>query len=444
MESNLDMNGNSILNVGNILPVDTSSLASVVVSAAVAPTLTSTTLPNFLTAIGAVPKATVDAKGDLLVGTAADTVARKAVGTKGQLFVPDSTQSDGWVFKTAGTNGYALVADSTQSDGLIWTPYASAADNAVIGGDFSVNPWQRGTSFSTPASPSYLADRWYWLNAAAGPGTINALKTADAPTVAQAGKLITHCLEWGVAATDVAMAATDFYGIIQPIEGYRIRPLAQQSLVLQFWHKHTATGTYCVAVKNPTDRSYVLEYTQAVSGAWEMFTAVIPASPNAGTWDYTTNVGIYLTFTVAAGSNFQTTAGSWNAGSFTCTSNQINGMGATNNFKIAGVDLRPGNVVQPVLSRDFGTELALCQRYYTTTTFGTTRYGAPRVADAVTEGRYLYENFPVTMRAAPTVAITGDAVSSQTVSTAGVTWVWASIASGTAVGISAYTADKEL
>jgi hypothetical protein len=44
----------------------------------------------------------IDAKGDLIVGTAADTPARKAVGT----------------------NGMALVADSSQSDGLLWAALA--------------------------------------------------------------------------------------------------------------------------------------------------------------------------------------------------------------------------------------------------------------------------------------------------------------------------------
>lgn len=37
----------------------------------------------------------IDAKGDLLVGTANDTVARRAVGTNGQLLIADSTQATG-------------------------------------------------------------------------------------------------------------------------------------------------------------------------------------------------------------------------------------------------------------------------------------------------------------------------------------------------------------
>ena len=50
----------------------------------------------------------VDAKGDLLVGTASDTIGRLAVGT----------------------NGYVLTADSTQTSGIKWS--APAATGATM------------------------------------------------------------------------------------------------------------------------------------------------------------------------------------------------------------------------------------------------------------------------------------------------------------------------
>lgn len=49
----------------------------------------------------AILKTIVDAKGDLIIGTAADTVARQAVGGDGSLFTPDSTQTSGWKFSTS-------------------------------------------------------------------------------------------------------------------------------------------------------------------------------------------------------------------------------------------------------------------------------------------------------------------------------------------------------
>jgi hypothetical protein len=58
-----------------------------------------------------IPQSIVDAKGDLIVGTAADTVGRLAVGT----------------------NGYYLSADSSAGTGLAWAAVdTSAIDNNYI------------------------------------------------------------------------------------------------------------------------------------------------------------------------------------------------------------------------------------------------------------------------------------------------------------------------
>jgi hypothetical protein len=63
------------------------------------------------TADVAIPKTVVDAKGDLLVGTAADTAGRLAIGT----------------------NDYVLIADSSQALGVKWgqLPAAGIANSAV-------------------------------------------------------------------------------------------------------------------------------------------------------------------------------------------------------------------------------------------------------------------------------------------------------------------------
>ena len=67
----------------------------------------------------AIQNAIVDAKGDLISATAADTPARLAVGN----------------------NGETLVADSSQSTGLRWgNNYGfTAGKNKIINGDFRIN-----------------------------------------------------------------------------------------------------------------------------------------------------------------------------------------------------------------------------------------------------------------------------------------------------------------
>lgn len=113
----------------------------------------------------------IDAKGDLLAGTAADTVARLAVGTNDYILTADSTASTGIKWAVApsgsgipativdakgdiiaataadtvarlavGTNDQVLTADSTASTGVKWatsaasisTPWALVPDTGIV------------------------------------------------------------------------------------------------------------------------------------------------------------------------------------------------------------------------------------------------------------------------------------------------------------------------
>jgi hypothetical protein len=71
------------------------------------------------TATEAVPKSTVTAKGDLVVGTASATVARLAVGSNGATLVADSTQSSGvkWAPGGSGIKAHASTGLKTTQFG---------------------------------------------------------------------------------------------------------------------------------------------------------------------------------------------------------------------------------------------------------------------------------------------------------------------------------------
>jgi hypothetical protein len=89
----------------------------------------------------------IDAKGDLVVGTGADTFSRLAV---------------------ASTAGYLLSVDSGETTGLKWAAPASSGvnKNYLINGGFAIA--QRGTSFTSTGSANnddaYTLDRWYILS----------------------------------------------------------------------------------------------------------------------------------------------------------------------------------------------------------------------------------------------------------------------------------------
>lgn len=63
------------------------------------------------TDLSVIPKTLVDAKGDVLVGTAADTVARKAVGNNYDPLIGDSATSDGLRWDAARGSDLAVARD---------------------------------------------------------------------------------------------------------------------------------------------------------------------------------------------------------------------------------------------------------------------------------------------------------------------------------------------
>jgi hypothetical protein len=60
-----------------------------------------------------IPKTIVDAKGDLIVATAADTVSRLAVGTNGQALIADSTAATGVKWDTPAAGGMTLISTTS-------------------------------------------------------------------------------------------------------------------------------------------------------------------------------------------------------------------------------------------------------------------------------------------------------------------------------------------
>jgi hypothetical protein len=301
----------------------------------------------------------------------------------------------------SGTPAAATVTTLAASGDLTANNFAGR--NTIIGGDFTTNPWQRGTSFAAIAHEAYCADRW--VPEYVTSGVITASKAADAPTAAQAGTFTQHCLSLAVTTADTSIAASDVFAIAQKIEGLNAASLGfgqagTRYVTLSFWVKGTKTGIHCVGLKNgAANRTYVAEYTIDSTNTWEYKTITIPAD-TTGTWLYTNGIGIALTFALMAGSGWAISADTWTAGNDYATSNQVNALDSTSNtFKIALVQLEAGSVATTFDARSVGTELALCQRYYET---GNTRW------DGYSISGYYYGNyvtFKNSKRATPTVVL---------------------------------------
>ncbi|RJQ24610.1 hypothetical protein C4577_07515 [Candidatus Parcubacteria bacterium] len=286
--------------------------------------------------------------------------------------------------------------------------YAGGMKNTIINGDFDI--WQRGTSFA--AAGGYMADRWVYGSVGVGVATVS--RSTTIPTVAQSGKLSNYSFKVDCTTIDASIGASDVYHIYQIVEGYNWKNFAQKSVTVSFWVRSTKTGTFCVALRNGgADRSCVIEYTISTSDTWERKTVTFPASPSAGTWDYTNGVGVQLLFVIAAGSNYHTTADAWQTGNYEATANQVNGMDSTSNdFYLSQVQLEVGDTATDFEIRDFETELAMCQRYYrksyeTETVPATaTVVGSAGVAisGASTAATVVHVNWQSAMRTTPTIS----------------------------------------
>lgn len=252
-------------------------------------------------------------------------------------------------------------------------PGSYRARNAIIGGDFSTNPHQRiatdaaNALITGVATTNYGPDRFSFLKDGAGTAVFNFGKVADAPTPTQCGLLSTYSMQVKATTAQAVLSAGQHWFIRHRVEGYDFAALAQVPATLSFWVKATLPGVYSVSILNAgADRSLVLEYTVNATNTWEYKTLLIPASPAAGTWDYTVGVGADIKFCIAGfASEGTATIGSWTSSPNTFSSNQVNGAATLNNvLQLNLIQLEPGIIATPFEALKIADVLALCQRYY--------------------------------------------------------------------------------
>jgi len=296
--------------------------------------------------------------------------------------------------ETSGLSGSGASSNSTSGNVFSQTgPFK----NKIINGDMRIDQRNAGASASTGSgtySP-YFLDRWQL--AGSGGGVFSVQQSTVAPTGFTNSSLIT------VTTADSSIAAGDYYQFRQTIEGFNFSDLGfgaagAQSVTLSFWVRSSLTGTFGGSLRNyAADRSYVFTYTVNAANTWEQKTVTI-AGDTTGTWATNNTGGAIVTFSLGVGSTFESTSGSWGAGSFVATSGSVD-LVATNGatFYITGVQVESGSTVTPFERRSYGQELALCQRYFVSASIN--------VSPSAWNATPYY--FPVTMRATPTVTGTG-------------------------------------
>ena len=306
----------------------------------------------------AIQNAIVDAKGDLIAATAADTPARLAVGS----------------------NGETLVADSSTATGLRYQPTMAAGKNAIINGAFDI--WQRGTSIAINAA-AYTTDRWLGYRGVAGM-TVSRQSTNDTTNL----PFILDCARVQRDSGNTSTSSLQFTSSVETSNVYRY---TGQTITMSFYARcganyspassalgvylSTGTGTDGNPLTGYTGQTNTISQTATLTTTWQRF------SYTATLTSTTTQMAPYFLASVTG------TAG------------------ANDWFEVTGVQVELGSVAT-AFSRTGGTiqgELAACQRYYfkmgnegnAYNSFGLAGAASVNAADFVTI-------FPVKMRIAPT------------------------------------------
>ncbi len=268
--------------------------------------------------------------------------------------------------------------------------------NRIINGAMTIA--QYATSASTSTN-SFVLDRWKLQFSGGGVATVQQSSTVPSSTTFASSALLT------VTTPDSSLAAGDYYGIVQYIEGYNVADLgfgtsAATSVTLSFWVRSSVTGTYSVAFSNQdgATRTYVATYTINSANTWEQKTITI-AGDTTGTWNKTNSNGLRVWFALGMGSTYETSnPNAWEATAAIQSTSSVDWI-ATNGatFYITGVQLEKGSTATSFDYRPYTTELQLCQRYAYPIRSGLSGFGnGTTVADvAVT--------FPVEMRSVPSV-----------------------------------------
>lgn len=303
----------------------------------------------------AIQNAIVDAKGDLIAASAADTPARLAVGN----------------------NGETLVADSSTSTGLRWIP-STVATNPIINSGFDI--WQRGTSF-TPNTLTYLADRWQMYVGATGT-TVTRQTTGDTTNL----PFIQYCMR---VSRDSGNTGTNVRYMNTPLETTNSIPYAGKTVTLSFYARKGAnfSGSLVASLVTGTgtDQNPLVVYTGAA-------TPMTTTPTLTTTWQRFTVTG-----TLSASATEFCTSFDWTP---TGTA------GAADYYELTGVQVDVGSVALPY-RRNGATlqgELAACQRYYYRAigTASTNQAIASGISSSATNA-FIVLPLMVQMRTAPTV-----------------------------------------
>ena len=310
-----------------------------------------------------------------------------------------------------GAHGSELMNSSSPKE--TFDLMRAGRKNMIVNGDMQI--FQRTTNTSGKNSSGYFAaDMWRHFLSGAGTWTLS--QDTDVPE----GQGFVNSYKLDCTTADTSIAAGDYLSVDQAIEGFNVQQLdyglsSAKSITISFYVKSTTTGTYTLEIYlNDGDYFNSKTYTISSANTWERKTITFAGNTSNAIADDNTR-GLTCNFWLSNGSNFE--GGTFSDGTWHNTTNkrvhssQVNIASSTDNdWSVTGVQLEVSDYATEFEYLSYADELRRCQRYFE-------RVGGELGYDAIANGmqrttsQSLFQlSFKGPKRAAPTVTITGDVI----------------------------------
>ena len=290
----------------------------------------------------------------------------------------------------------------TFSDGSAQTSATRPFLNRLINGGMTIDQRNAGAAF-TPTNNTYCVDRWFYELSQASKFSGQQNQGSVTPPVGFRNYL------GSTVTSAVTVGSTDYFLLTQIIEGFNVADLMwgtanAKAITLSFQVYSSLTGTFGGSLCNSAqDRVYPFSYTVSSANTWTTVSVTI-AGDTSGTWLTTNGVGIKVRFGLGVGSTYSGTAGAWGSTLYFSSTGAVSVVGTNGaTWFVTGVQLEVGSTATSFDYRPYGTELALCQRYYV-------EFPASSQMPAYTSSATTIVgtvNLPVQLRATPSVTSTG-------------------------------------
>jgi hypothetical protein len=301
------------------------------------------------------------------------------------------------------TNAITDAAGGNTATINSYTPTESnmAGRNRIQNGDMRID--QRNAGAAVTATGSYPVDRFQMFSSAASKYSIQ----QNAGSVTPPAGFTNYLGATSLSAYSVT--SSDYFSILQKVEGFNVADFGwgtanAQPVTLSFWVRSSLTGNFGGAFQNSAQtRSYPFTYTVTAANTWEYKTVTV-LGDTTGTWLTNNGTGMWIILNLGAGSTYAGTANAWATANYTNPTGAVSVVGTSGaTFYITGVQLEAGSVATPFEHRQYGQELALCQRYHHK--LGGTHKVIGTAYSASTSEVAINVNLPNQMRTTPSVSL---------------------------------------